>query len=152
MDLRYRAAGLEDYADGAQLRFEMAQEMGSHDFVDASSDWRGRFVDYFTKKHIAGEAQLFLAYDGEVPVGSAIVSILDDYRRFVLGIQSAWVNAVYVKPGYRRHGIAKALMVMVDDWAKARGCARIRLRSSDDGRALYASLGFKPTSEMELRF
>jgi GNAT superfamily N-acetyltransferase len=152
MDLTYRAATLDDYLDGAQLRFEMAQEMGSHDFIDASSDWRNRFVEYFVAKHREGDAQLFLAYDGETPVGSAVVSIQDDYRRFVLGVKSAWVNAVYVKPAYRRHGVGKELMLMVDAWAKEQGCARVRLRASDDGRFLYSSLGYVPTSEMELRF
>lgn len=147
-----RAAGIDDYAAGAQLRFEMALEMGSHDFVTAETDWRERFCEYFAAKHRSGEGRLFLAYDGDAAVGSAIVTILDDYRRSVLGIASAWVNAVYVKPSHRRRGIGKSLMLMAIDWARAQGCRRIRLRSSDEGRLLYESLGFVPTSEMELRF
>ena len=145
----YREADEADYATGAQLRFEMAREMGSHDFVDTSTDWRDRFVEYFSRKHRIDEARLFLAYDGDLPVGSAIVSILEEYRRYVLGVQSAWVNAVYVKPEYRRMGIAKELMLLTIDWARQHGCRRMRLRSSDEGRPMYASLGFHPTSEME---
>lgn len=149
--ITYRAATLEDYAAGAQLRSEMAHEMGARDFVDASFDWRERFVEYFRAKSERGDAQLFLAFDGEIPVGSATVSILEEYRRYVLDISSAWVNAVYVKPEYRRCGIGKTLMLLAIDWARTKGCRRIRLRSSDEGRLLYESLGFIPTAEMELR-
>jgi GNAT superfamily N-acetyltransferase len=149
--ITYRAAEPEGYAVAAQLRFDMAHEMGSHDFVDTSSDWRERFGAYFTEKHRKGDAQLFLAYDGDVPVGMATVSVVDDYRRYVLGISSAWINAVYVVPSRRRQGVAKVLMDMATEWARAKGCRRIRLRSSDQGRLLYESLGFIPTSEMELR-
>lgn len=149
-ELHYRAAEPADYAVGARLRFDMAREMGSHDFVNVQTDWRERFIDYFTAKHARGEGQLFLAYDGDTAVGSAIVSILDDYRRYVLGVSSAWVNAVYVEPSHRRRGIGKALMLMAIEWAKAHGCRRLRLRSSDEGRLLYQSLGFVATAEMEL--
>lgn len=149
-EITYRVAEPADYATGAQLRFEMAREMGSHDFVSVQTDWRERFIEYFSAKHARGDGQLFLAYDDDTAVGSAIVSILDDYRRYVLGISSAWVNAVYVEPSHRRRGVGRELMLMAIEWAKAQGCRRVRLRSSDEGRLLYQSLGFVATAEMEL--
>jgi GNAT superfamily N-acetyltransferase len=127
----------------------MAVELGD-DFDARTPEWRTRFAEYFSDKHAAGKAEVFLAFDGTQPVGCAIVSILDDYRNFVFDMKSAWVNAVFVKPAYRRGGIGRELMRMTIEWARQRRCRRVRLRSSEDGRALYASLGFDAGREMEL--
>jgi hypothetical protein len=35
-------------------------------------------------------------------------------------------------------------------WARDRGCHVVRLRTSDAGVPLYASLGFRATQELEL--
>jgi GNAT superfamily N-acetyltransferase len=55
---------------------------------------------------------------------------------------------VYTDPQWRRQGIARALMKELMHWALARGCDRVVLHASDEGRPLYASLGFIPTNEM----
>ena len=144
-----RAGGSDEYAVAAHLRQEMALELGS-DFDAAAADWRTKFCTYFAGKQAAGNAQLFLAYDGEKPVGCAIVSILEHYRRYVFGTENAYVNAVYVKPAYRRRGIASRLMQLVVAWARERNCRSVRLRASEDGRFLYESLGFHEGREMEL--
>jgi GNAT superfamily N-acetyltransferase len=145
-----RAAGTGEYAVAAQLRQEMALELGS-DYDAHARDWRTKFCAYFAGKQAVGEGQLFLAYDGATPIGCAIVSVLEHYRRYVFGTQTAWVNAVYVRPAYRRRGIAGRLMQLVIAWARERGCANVRLRASDDGRFLYKTLGFEQGREMELR-
>jgi GNAT superfamily N-acetyltransferase len=144
-----RAAGADEFALVAELRGEMAREMGSS-FDALAPDWRPKFTAYFGGKQAGGSAQAFLAYDGQTPVGCAIVSIPDEYRRFVFGICNAHVNAVFVRPEYRRRGIARQLMQLAIAWARERGCTRVRLRASEDGRALYSQLGFEPGREMEL--
>ena len=65
--------------------------------------------------------------------------------------QSAYVSNVWVEPAHRRKGIAAALTRMTIDWARSKGCEVVRLRSSQMGRPVYASLGFEPSDEMELR-
>lgn len=144
-----RAARTHDFSTAARLRQEMALEMGS-DFDARSPDWRTKFSAYFGAKQADGTAQLFVAYDGDEPVGCAIVSILEHYRRYVFGTENAYVNAVYVKPAYRRRGIARRLMQQVVAWARERGCTSVRLRASDEGRFLYEALGFHEGREMEL--
>jgi GNAT superfamily N-acetyltransferase len=140
---------LDEFALAAALRQEMAKEMGD-DFDARSPEWRTKFANYFSEKQRAGNAQLVIAFDGEEAIGCAVVSVLDDYRRFALSTSSAFVNAVYVKPAHRRRGIARRLMEMVLAWARERGCVRVRLRSSDQGQALYEAIGFKAGREMEL--
>lgn len=144
---RIVTATLDDYAIAAELRDAMAREMESRDFAQARGDWQARFVAYFVERQRAREGQLFLAFDGETPIGMALISIQDDYRRSVLGVATAWVNGVYVAPAHRRGGVARMLMERVLDWARAAGCRRIRLRASEAGTPLYRRLGFASTPE-----
>jgi GNAT superfamily N-acetyltransferase len=144
-----RAAHVEEYTAAARLRQDMAIEMGGN-FDAAASDWRERFGAYFAAKQAADTAQLFLAYDGDQAVGCAVISILDEYRRSAFGTLSAYVNAVYVRPAYRRRGVAKRLMMLAISWAIDHKCVRIRLRTSEEGRGLYENLGFRAGREMEL--
>ncbi len=147
--IEYRAARPDEFFVLAGLRGEMAREMGD-DFDGRSADWRAKFAAYFGGKQAAGDARIFFAYDGTAPIGCAIVSIPDEYRRSVFNIRNAYVNAVYVQPAYRRRGIAKNLMQLAVGWARERGCSRVRLRASNDGRYLYEQIGFRTGREMEL--
>ena len=144
-----RAAGADEFPAAAELRAEMALEMGS-DFDALSPDWRPKWCAFFGGKQATGNGQLFLAYDGEGPIGCVVATIPDEYRRACFGIRHAHVNAVYVKPAFRRQGIARRLMQLVIAWARERDCSRVRLRTSEDGRFLYESLGFREGREMEL--
>lgn len=147
--LECRPAGLDEYPAAAALRQEMALEMGA-DFDAAACDWRTKFAAYFGGKQSSGNGQLFLAYDGPAVVGCSIVTLEDNYRRYCFGTLGAHVNAVFVRPAYRRRGIAKRLMRLTIAWAREKGCARVRLRASDEGRVLYDGLGFEAGREMEL--
>jgi GNAT superfamily N-acetyltransferase len=73
--------------------------------------------------------------------------ISHDGRHVAAGSVPLVVN-VYTQPNWRRHGVARALMSELLEWSLARGCDRVSLHASDDGRPLYASLGFVPTNEM----
>jgi GNAT superfamily N-acetyltransferase len=144
-----RSARFHEVPMAAELRQDMAVEMGAN-FDDLSVDWRTAFCRYFGGKQAACRAEIFLAFHGDEAVGCAIVSIIDDYRNVVFNTPSAFVNAVFVRPPYRRQGIARRLMELVIAWAREHGCIRVRLRSSDDGRALYTTMGFNVGREMEL--
>ncbi len=61
-----------------------------------------------------------------------------------------YVLNVFVDPGHRSRGIARALMVAITDWARAAGHHVVELHASDQGRPLYESLGFAATNEMRL--
>jgi GNAT superfamily N-acetyltransferase len=90
------------------------------------------------------------------PIGGAGVQlrpILPRPRSASDGIElgpEAIVLNVYVEPGWRRHGVAKALMRSVLSAMAERKIRRIVLHASDDGRRLYERLGFVPTNEMRL--
>jgi GNAT superfamily N-acetyltransferase len=62
----------------------------------------------------------------------------------------AWILNVYTDPEYRRRGIPRRLMQTMIEWCRQAGFQSVSLHSSDEGRPLYESLGFKATEEMKL--
>ncbi|GAB1538162.1 GNAT family N-acetyltransferase [Scytonema sp. NUACC21] len=63
----------------------------------------------------------------------------------VCGVRYAHIFLLYVAPEHRRRGIAKALMLHVENWAKARGDRQIGLQVFDTNTAalnLYKQLGY----------
>jgi ribosomal protein S18 acetylase RimI-like enzyme len=62
----------------------------------------------------------------------------------------AIVLSLYVRPAWRRRGVAGALMRVALEELAARGIRRIVLHASEHGRRLYEGLGFVPTNEMRL--
>lgn len=65
------------------------------------------------------------------------------------GVEALVVN-VYTEPEWRRRGLAALVMRHLLDYTREHHIARVLLHASNDGRALYESLGFVPTSEMRL--
>jgi ribosomal protein S18 acetylase RimI-like enzyme len=57
---------------------------------------------------------------------------------------------VYVAPEHRRRGLARRLMDDVLAYCRADGLEVVILHASEQGRPLYAALGFAPTNEMRL--
>lgn len=144
-----RPAAQEEFPVAAGLRQEMGVEMGS-DLDARGAEWRAKFCAYFGSKQSEGRGELFLVFDGDRAVGMTAISITDEWRAYCFGTRFAFINAVYVKPEYRRRGIGRELMKHAVTWARERNCLRVRLRTSEDGRALYESVGFKTGREMEL--
>ena len=63
----------------------------------------------------------------------------------------ATVLNMYVDPEFRRQGIARRLMQTMIAWCREQGFAGVALHASEQGRPLYKSLGFEPTTEMRLK-
>jgi GNAT superfamily N-acetyltransferase len=58
----------------------------------------------------------------------------------------AWVHDVFVRPAFRRQGVARALMAAAEAFVRSRGALELRLGVLDrnsDARALYRGLGFR---------
>jgi len=54
-----------------------------------------------------------------------------------------WIGMVLVHPEYRRRGIASAIMNRCIDALRDRGIQSIKLDATDQGRPVYAKLGFR---------
>ena len=107
---------------------------------------------YFQSALSDGSYQGFLAVDvaNKVVGGGGIVISHWPGDLHERKPRRAMILNMYVEPDCRRRGIARMLMKKMIEWCRDQGFARVGLHSSNDGRALYEELGFKPTNEMRL--
>jgi ribosomal protein S18 acetylase RimI-like enzyme len=88
----------------------------------------------------------FIAREGGVDVGLAAVFAEPDAPGR-MHLVSMWVD-----PGYRRRGVARALVDQVVRWAAERRAREVILWVADHNSAahrLYEQLGFRPTGECQ---
>lgn len=139
----------DDFDFATDMREAMDLEIEvDHDAVHPG--WRERFKEFWASRQAGGTAQFFVARDANGErIGMAFVTASDHYRTHAFGMRYASVHGVYVKPAYRRRGIASALMAAVEGWARGNSYDVLRLRASEMGRPLYDTLGFTPTTELE---
>jgi GNAT superfamily N-acetyltransferase len=106
---------------------------------------------YFTAAVPQGSYVAWLAEaDGAVVAGAGVVIAAWPGSPWDGQSRRAWILNVYTEPAWRRRGLARRLMAVVLDWCRAEGFSRVSLHASDEGRPLYAALGFVPTNEMRL--
>jgi ribosomal protein S18 acetylase RimI-like enzyme len=89
----------------------------------------------------------FLVVEGDVVIGYAINEAYpDDFAR--LGFSEAWVGALGVRPGRRRRGVARALLVHSMTAFRDAGFDRATLGVDSENPTgalgLYESVGFGP--------
>lgn len=92
----------------------------------------------------------FVLCDEGVPVAGIGLMVIDwpphpshpeqDARGYVLN--------VYVEPAARRRGLARQLMSLADAELARRGVQYAVLHATDQGRSVYAGLGWTSTTEM----
>jgi ribosomal protein S18 acetylase RimI-like enzyme len=104
------------------------------------------YIGYLEREVAAREGGIFMAeVDGATAGFICVVSATrgdspDDPAVF------AWVHDIFVRPAYRRRGVATALMKAAESFVRSRGARELRLGVIDrnaDARALYRNLGFR---------
>ncbi len=55
----------------------------------------------------------------------------------------AYLMNIYVREPFRQHGIAHRIVAQLIEESKRRGTGKIYLETTDDGRPVYGSLGFR---------
>lgn len=149
--IRYRTITTDDFPTALELRAAMVRELSGEDPDMTHPGWRRRYEEFYGSRMAADEAALFFADEGAETIGMAAVYLQVTHRTSIFSQPSAYVSNVFVDPAFRRRGIAAELMQRTIAWAKAKGCANVRLRTSSMGRPLYASLGFVQSEELELK-
>jgi GNAT superfamily N-acetyltransferase len=146
-----RKAGTGDAAIIARHRASMFRDMGSVSAQDsellrkASEPWlsdllaNGQYLAWLVEHRgtVVAGGGVFVRETGPVP---------GCYRMGWL----AHVANIYTEPTHRRRGLARRLMETILSWCASQGIDQVTLGASDEGRPLYESLGFQPTSEMKL--
>ena len=110
-----------------------------------------RHFEPWVRRMIAEEKYAgWIIADGERDIASAGLLLLDWAPHFLdpAGEQRGYVLNVFVEPGYRRRGLAQALMSECMDEARRHGIRVVALHASAKGQPLYERLGFTTSNEM----
>ena len=60
----------------------------------------------------------------------------------------AYLMNIYVREAFRKHGIAHKIVSWLVDEAKKRGCGKIYLETTAEGKPVYKSVGFRNMPDM----
>lgn len=143
--ISYKIIGKESLELLMSLRMEMLCAVnGKAD----SGDFSRTLVDESRAYFECGDYRQVVAFDGEAAVGCATLSFLYVMPTFChpTGRRAHLMN-VYTKEEYRRKGIARTMVQMLEEEARYRGVTEISLDATELGRPLYESLGFAPSGE-----
>jgi len=155
-DVHVRRATVADIPALVHHRVSMYRDMGD---ISPSDEARlsDATTDYFRSALDSGEYLAWLAVTSGAPeqvvAGAGLIVRPMIPRPGVAGgveVREAQVVNVYTEPEWRRRGLAALVMQHLLDFTRANHLRRVSLHASDEGRPLYASLGFAPTNEMRL--
>ncbi len=97
-----------------------------------------------------GESVLFIAFDGETPVGFA--QLYPSFSSVTLS-RVYILNDLYVAEAGRRRGVASALLAALEAYAWTFGAARVTLnvaRDNTSAQALYQSQGWSQDQQFHM--
>ena len=135
----------------ARHRRAMFADMGHRDTATLD-DMAARFLPWLKERMESGEYLAWFAVAPDQSVAAGLGLWLMDWPPHMIGAGARRGNIlnVYTEQEYRRQGLARDLMRTCLDWCRTSGIRAVILHASDEGRALYESLGFTPTNEMRL--
>jgi ribosomal protein S18 acetylase RimI-like enzyme len=146
-----RAAARSDLHLLLEHRLAMISEVSPYLSYEAVEELREPNRAWL-ERHFGRDFNAFLAYRVHEIAGSAAVLWFDHPPTpSNPGGAEAYILNVYTEPAWRRRGVARSLVDRILTEAKSRGVKRIWLRTSDDGRPLYMSMGFGDSDYLELR-
>jgi len=110
------------------------------------------FLPWLRQKMESGEYLEWFAVapDGSIAAGAGLWLMDWMPHRGSSNSRRGNVLNVYTERPHQRRGLARRLMGVVLDDCRVKGLGVVILHSSDEGRRLYESLGFKPTNEMRI--
>lgn len=84
-------------------------------------------------------------------MGFAEAAIRRDYVNGCDTSPVVFLEGIYVAPGHRRRGVARALAARIGEWGRVLGCSEFAsdaLLENRDSHAFYAAIGFAETERV----
>ena len=132
-------------------RRAMFEEMRASDSA-ALDEMSSQFAPWVEERLASGEylEWFAVAEDGSIAAGAGLW--LMDWPPHVIGRGRRRGNIlnVYTEPRFRRLGLARSLVETAMQWCREHDVDVVILHASDAGRAMYLSLGFRPSNEMRM--
>ena len=141
MEISYRIAGIDDLMIIAELWNLMCsteENCGEDEYAEILIAGGEILTD--------PDKAMFIAFDGEKAAGYSYVYIRHEClwsdKRGPIGN----LDTIYVRPDYRRQGIAQSLVAMCEDWSREKDCVEIVSNCDLDNEgsfAFHTGIGFK---------
>lgn len=79
-------------------------------------------IDEFSEIISKGDAQFFLKYEQDIPVGFAQCQLRHDYVEGTETSPVGYLEGIFVREDFRHRGFARELLAECEKWAKMQGC------------------------------
>ncbi len=143
-----RAATAEDAAVITHHRHRMFVDAGRQDNATLER-MSGKFKPWVERMLAEGKYIGWLTEeDGRVIAGAGLMIMDWPPHPLDYGDKRGYLLNVYVEPEYRRRKLASHLIDNALAEARRRNIRVVALHSTEEGRALYESNGFRQTNEM----
>ncbi|WP_299532923.1 aminoglycoside 6'-N-acetyltransferase [Ulvibacterium sp.] len=90
--------------------------------------------------------ETFFAKSKEGIIGFINVSIRHDYVEGSNSTPVGYIEAIFIKPDYRKHGVARKLVDLGEQWILQKGCTQMgsdTWASNEQSRKFHLGLGFR---------
>ncbi|QJW89481.1 GNAT family N-acetyltransferase [Spirosoma taeanense] len=111
--------------------------------AELNADLRSRYgaqqAQFDPHNTLPADARAIVALDGETPVGCGCYKVLDE-------ADQVEVKRMYVRPDWRRMGVAAQILTELEAWAREDGYSFARLELADkqpEAMVLYQKSGYK---------
>ena len=113
-----------------------------------ASLWPHHSVEFFLKEREKNDNlhNEFLYFINDEAVAFTSLSLRHDYVEGTKSSPVGYLEGIYVKPEYRKQGIAQKMVDFAKKWAKEKGCLEFAsdcLIENDDSRKFHNKIGFK---------
>ena len=135
-----KKAEMENLEEIANLAIQMWTENTVSDLIE-------EFKDILSK----GEAQFFLKYVEDIPVGFAQCQLRHDYVEGTDTSPVGYLEGIFIREGYRHKGYAKELLSECEKWAKEKGCREFASDCELDNEGSFGfhmALGFEEANRI----
>ncbi|NLE69375.1 MAG: GNAT family N-acetyltransferase [Clostridiales bacterium] len=129
-----RQAGIQDAAAVAELALLLWPE---HTLQELQEEFEGFLSD--------SACGVFLFIQEGRPAGFAQVQLRHDYVEGTSTSPVGYLEGIYVRPAYRKQGMARKLVSACEAWAREKGCREFAsdcLLDNRDSLAFHLALGF----------
>jgi GNAT superfamily N-acetyltransferase len=141
-----REGSAEDLELLVRLRLEFLVERTATPRDEVVGTLEAPTREYLGQRFAAGDLWTWFAEDADGTAVGVVTLVLAHIppRPGELRALQAHVLNMFVRPEHRSTGLGRRLLTAAIEAAEARGVRALVLHATDDGRPLYASLGFAP--------
>lgn len=154
MKLVFKKASIADIELLTESRIEVVRSVYELDDSVNTSEIEKQSNDYY-KEHLPnGEHIAYLIFDNDTFIGTGGVSFYKVMPTCDNPTgRKAFVMNMYIRPQYRRKGIASHILELLLEDVRKEGVTYIGLEASEMGKPLYIKHGFtEPKDELQLIF